>query len=84
MPKMRCLHCGRWVLIDHSQRVNEARCICGTFVLESFKKEKVLDPKLILNDHKPKKIINIKSKSAAKLKNDKTIQNNYDPEECAA
>ena len=86
MPKMRCLHCGRWVLVDHSQNINQARCICGTFVLTSYEKETVPAPKLTLNHFKPKRVIDLspaiklKTKQSAKA----AVQNNYDLEECAA
>lgn len=66
MPKMRCLHCGRMVLLSNFKSVNEARCGgCGTFILEPTKAKRVSVPHKTSSEVKQRKVS--KSTFATKL-----------------
>jgi hypothetical protein len=56
MPKMRCLHCGRMVLLSNFKSVNEARCACGTFILEPTKAKRVSVPHKTSSEVKQRKV----------------------------
>lgn len=59
MTKMRCLHCGRMVPLGNFKNVNEARCACGTFLLEPSKAKRVSVPHKTFCEVKPKKSTNV-------------------------
>ena len=52
---MRCLHCGRMVPLGNFKTVNEARCVCGRFVLEPTKTQLVSVPHITACEFKPQK-----------------------------
>ena len=60
MTRMRCLHCGRMVPLGNFKNVNEARCVCGTFLLEPSKHQRVSAPHVTACEVKPKKVANAK------------------------
>jgi hypothetical protein len=55
MTRMRCLHCGRMVPLGNFKTVNEARCVCGTFLLEPSKHQRVSVPHVTDCEVKPGK-----------------------------
>jgi len=72
MTRMRCLHCGRMVPLGYFKTVNEARCVCGTFLLEPSKHKRVSVPHVTACEVKPKKVSNAK----------KSTTHSPDPDEC--
>lgn len=73
MTRMRCLHCGRMVPLGNFKTVNEARCVCGTFLLEPSKHKRVSVPHVTAREMKPK-VSNVK----------KPIIHSPDPDECTS
>lgn len=75
MTKMRCLHCGRWILLSNFKNVNEARCAgCGTFLLEPTKAKRVSVPHKTFGEVKQKKVANMR----------KTTIHSPDPDDCTS